>query len=780
MHKDENEGNVISKKIKVDVCDVEPLDIGNFVGTTHEINDDTKHNIIKNHWRPPSTFNFPFREFGANPKKPNRRRFSLQWFKRWSWLCYSKLYDGAFCLCCVLFGKETGHNGTKLTNLFKEPLTNWQSATKRLDDHEKNSLVHRDSMLRLSHFQNVMSGNTKGVDEQADHLRSERIRYNRRILCAMVETVILAGRQNVALRGHRDDSQHYSSTNPGNFQAFLNYRVSGGDTVLAEHFQKAKKNATYRSKTIQNKLVKICGKQIEGKIISEITGSNCPIYSVLADEAADCGNKEQMPIVLRYVDSNKEINERFIKYVHCKEGMTGLALATNIENTLEEVGLPLQNCRGQGYDGASAMSSERKGVSGRIQQKNHKAIYVHCSSHRLNLVVAKACSILPVKNMLGQAQKIVSFFSGSPTRSQYMSEKIEEAGLTFRKLVTPSTTRWVERISSLDTFLDAFVVIYQTLNYMQFGGNRNEFKNSTSDAQSHFRQVEKFDFVVALVITQNILDHTLSLTVQLQQKKIDIAQSLKLINVLKDNLARLRSSVDKYHDLYYDKALELAKKVKLCDPKIPRICDVQTNRDNYPANTARDYYRLKLTIPLLDHVIGEIESRFPSEMCNLYNGFYVIPSNFLHCKGVNWKTEFMKFMSAYEDDMPNFRTIHAELDLWEISWKNGFEKVEYDNIADTLRNCNELAFPNIYVALKILAVVPVTTCECERSVSALRRMKTWLRTTMSNERLNGLAMMHINDDVTVTVDEVMNTFARQNPTRMQFLDIFDDNEESRH
>ena len=164
-------------------------------------------------------------------------------------------------------------------------------------------------------------------------------------------------------------------------------------------------------------------------------------------------------------------------------------------------------------------------------------------------------------------------------------------------------------------------------------------------------------------------------------------------------------------------------------------------------------------------------------MCNLYNGFYAILNNFLHCKGVNWKTEFMKFMSAYKEDMPNFRTIHAELDLWETSWKNGFENAEHDNIADTLQNCNELAFPNIYVALKVLAVVPVTTCVCERSVSALRRMKTWLRTTMSNERLNGLAMMQINNDITVDVEEAMNTFARQNPTRMQFLDIFHDDEE---
>lgn len=86
------------------------------------------------------------------------------------------------------------------------------------------------------------------------------------------------------------------------------------------------------------------------------------------------------------------------------------------------------------------MSSERKGVSGRILQKNPKALYVHCSSHRLNLVVAKACSILPVKNMLGQAQKIVSFFS-SVTRSQFLAEKIEEYGLKFKKLPAPSTTR---------------------------------------------------------------------------------------------------------------------------------------------------------------------------------------------------------------------------------------------------------------------------------------------------------------------------------------------------
>ena len=82
----------------------------------------------------------------------------------------------------------------------------------------------------------------------------------------------------------------------------------------------------------------------------------------------------------------------------------------------------------------------------------------------------------------------------------------------------------------------------------------------------------------------------------------------------------------------------------------------------------------------------EFESRFPSEITNVYSGFYVLPSNFLHCKSVDWKTEFMEFMHEYEDDLPNFRTIHAELEFWETTWKNGFEKVQYDNVAETLKN----------------------------------------------------------------------------------------------
>ncbi len=77
-----------------------------------------------------------------------------------------------------MFDHETGRNGSKLTKLFKEPLTHWQSAATKLEQHRKDSTVHHDSMLHMVQFKRVMIGETKGIDEQAGMLRSIRIHYN--------------------------------------------------------------------------------------------------------------------------------------------------------------------------------------------------------------------------------------------------------------------------------------------------------------------------------------------------------------------------------------------------------------------------------------------------------------------------------------------------------------------------------------------------------------------------------------------------------------------------
>ena len=69
---------------------------------------------------------------------------------------------------------------------------------------------------------------------------------------------------------------------------------------------------------------------------------------------------------------------------------------------------------------------------------------------------------------------------------------------------------------------------------------------------------------------------------------------------------------------------------------------------------------------------------------------------------------------------------------------------------------------NIKVALRIVGTLPVTSCECERSFSALRRLKTYTRSTMVAERLNGLALLHVHKDIIVNMDKVIDLYAMKN------------------
>ena len=61
-------------------------------------------------------------------------------------------------------------------------------------------------------------------------------------------------------------------------------------------------------------------------------------------------------------------------------------------------------------------------------------------------------------------------------------------------------------------------------------------------------------------------------------------------------------------------------------------------------------------------------------------------------------------------------------------------------------------FPQVQTLLKLLLVCPVTTCECERSFSALRRLKTWLRNSMSQQRLNHTSVGNVHRNLLDEVD----------------------------
>ena len=83
---------------------------------------------------------------------------------------------------------------------------------------------------------------------------------------------------------------------------------------VADHFKSGVRNAQYISPQIQNDLILCTGEWIRKQIIQEV--QQAKFFSVSADEAADICNKEQLPLVLRFVDANNTIREEFVDFVY--------------------------------------------------------------------------------------------------------------------------------------------------------------------------------------------------------------------------------------------------------------------------------------------------------------------------------------------------------------------------------------------------------------------------------------------------------------------------------
>ena len=78
-------------------------------------------------------------------------------------------------------------------------------------------------------------------------------------------------------------------------------------------------------------------------------------------------------------------------------------------------------------------------------------------------------------------------------------------------------------------------------------------------------------------------------------------------------------------------------------------------------------------------------------------------------------------------------------------------------------------FRDIEVSLRNLATLSVTSCECERSFFALRRLKKYNQSTMFGDRLNGLPLMHIDREIVHDINEVIRKFSLMGPPKLDFI-----------
>ncbi|CAF4470709.1 unnamed protein product [Rotaria socialis] len=206
------------------------------------------------------------------------------------------------------------------------------------------------------------------VIKKLDSGRAIQIRKNRDHLVKIYSTLHILARQMISFSGHEENDQ---SSNRGNFLEILHWAAKT-DSLVQSIFQDSSSNANYLSHDIQNELLHI-----------------------MSDECRDISCNQQLSIVIRFVrdlngrtiDSSNVVKEYFLGFVELEEFDAG-TLANKIVDFLNSLNISLQSCICLCFDGASVMPGCQAGVHVLLRKHMPKGIYIHCSAHRLNLVVS--------------------------------------------------------------------------------------------------------------------------------------------------------------------------------------------------------------------------------------------------------------------------------------------------------------------------------------------------------------------------------------------------------
>ena len=680
-------------------------------------------------------------EFHTTPNQPNisfkrdvnNRSFHYNWYSRWQWLDWDELSEKVMCHPCKMINTMGMLQFSKNADptFAKSGFNNWKDSTRCFDKHES-SHAHKEAVMKWTAY-------SKGINvaTQVNEAGLEQQKKNRAMLLKILSTLRLAC-QGLAIRGHTEESS--------NFYNLLRLRCEDCENLS----NWLKQKTSFVSHEIQNEFLTLMAHSVLRSITSRIRDAK--YYSIIADEVTDQSRLHQLGVTIRWVDDSFQIHEDFIELYLLPQG-DAETIFKMIHDTLIRNQLPINACRGQCYDGASVMAGAISGVSTRIIEVEARALFVHCLAHSLNLAVQDSVRSCPLyRDMLEYIREAINMIRASPKRLGIMShmqaESTDDKPHSALRPLCP--TRWTTRCQSIKSVLDNYTCLMDTFSEIA----SNDRSDAGTKAKGLLTTMEKFDFYFALRTGLLIFERTETLSTVFQSKSMTVPAAVTATQKVKCNLERLREDTA-WTDMW-ESCCSDADKLQLERPSVPRQRRRPARFDQGapPVQLDVQHYFKMMFYQLLDFAIGTISSRIEQPGLTLYTNAEetILSAANRQLSPEEIEGRLAMLCDHFGDDI-NARKLRLNLDMLPelMNGKAANQLSDVTNEMLALGPAGRL-YAELSKLVKLLLVIPATSATAERSFSAVRRLKTYLRATMGQQRLNDALVLNIHRDETNSLD----------------------------
>ena len=600
----------------------------------------------------------------------------------------------------------------------------------------------------------VLPKTVRDVGESLSTAYAQGRLENRKVLLKILQNVKFLGRQGLAFRGH-DDAE-------SNFMQLFKFRELD-NPELSTWLKRADK---YLSPEIQNEMLQLMSVSILRCIASNLPTSS--MFTIMADECTDISNHEQLVICFRWVDTNLEVHEEFAGLYQIADTSANTILQA-LKDCLLRMNLQWKHCRGQCYDGAANMAGLRNGVAAQILRLEPRALYTHCYGHSLNLAMCDTIKQSKLtRDVMDVTYEISRLLKFSPKRNAIFDKLKEELSPDSPGFRVLCPTRWTVRAKSLQSVQKNYAVLQELWSIVLEGNVEPDVRARVIGVQA---QMESFDYFFGISVAELVLNHGDNLSAALQSSTISAAEGQHIASLTATTLANLRT--DENFLLFWDLVQKKAAALHVTEPRLPRRrkapqrYEAGSGLAHFP-DTVEDYYR-RIFFEVLDSAVSTIKDRFDQPNYEIYKQ----AENLLlkTVRGEDASNELATVTNFFGDDFNQDR-LPTQLMSLSVQFE-GQKDLNLRDVVVYLRDfspAERIIFSEVVMLLKIILVAPATNAISERSFSAMRRLKTYLRSTMQQKRLNAVMMLHIHKEMCdqLSVVELANMFASTEHRRSLF------------
>ena len=686
-----------------------------------------------------------------------KRNFQSKWYVTYPWLTVCITTKKVLCLYCRYANQHSLITFSKMgENAFTETgFRNWRKAVEKFKCHES-SHVHREAQIKWA---------ARGQATIESRLQSQLAQSQltrRQGLLAQIRAIVFLTRQGIALRGHTEKE--------GNLSQLLQ-ALSRDNAVIQAWIR----NNRFTSHQAVNEMINSLGLTLLRTLLKKVTSVTGPSwFSVIADEATDVINSEQLNLSIRWVADDYDIHEDPLGLYRVPDTKAE-TLFSIIKDLLIRCNLPLALCRGQAYDGAANMQGRRSGVAARFLQEQPAAIPVHCCAHSLNLCLQDAGRKLTcLRDALELCREIINLIRFSPKRLHLFSSNLQASGSgTTLKPLCP--TRWTARTAAIDAILKDYVLLMETLEEVHL----TTYDEYGLKAGGYLQSMEKFSTLFGFRLAHTVFSAAEQVSYTLQKKAITIRDALSAVDAAKAYFKRIRSH--KEFDLFFDATIRIAEQHCIGKPELPRNrrrpARYQEGSESHQFPTARDYYR-HIYFEACDLLSGELESRFKSQHMPPVLAMEQALLKAANGKDFSGEINTLKD-SCYKNDV-EWSAVSRHLPLLKDVVAKAAPDVKIvtsiETVCDAI-NSNHIykeMLSSVHLLLRLYMTIPITSATSERSFSALRRLLTYLRSSMSEQRLNNCLLLHVHKEITDSLDHTLiaKEFIEANDERKKYFGSF--------